>query len=127
MNRELSSSNDVCYTYIYNHGVLGVVKCIIQTFEFEGQNSKKLSDVYFFLKWWIERQKLNIIARGWRDTQVYGHTGMCCPNGLIFHKKSLAMGLLFQLKNPWDSFQENCDNVHKKKKPKFSKQSSKHG
>ena len=36
--------------------------------------------------------KVASYIRGGGGTHMLRHTGMCCPNGLLFHQKSLDMG-----------------------------------
>ena len=59
----------------------------------------------FFLYSWVKVIPLTCAHRYWRarpmrrarpgGTHIFGRTGMCCPNGSLFYKKSLHMGPVF--------------------------------
>ena len=54
-----------------------------------------------------------LMSLSWGGTHMLRHTGMCRPNGLLFHQKSLDMGPILVKKILTVPFHKNCKKIVK--------------
>ena len=98
--------------------------CLLGNYNmFSRSNSKLLSVQHFrmskikwqFLKWLSIEIYGCFRGGGGGGTHMLRHTGMCCPNGLLFHQKSLDMGPILQQKKKIPRRWSHFSKIAKKK------------